>query len=207
MGVDRSSLSSSGVARRPARATGDGLAVVGQQSAPQGTDLGQNDDFGSCNLDSIHQGGPIFEGPTCFVRRQERMSMSPIFSSAEPGPQLTWTAMLFETILERIERATVFVPDFTFVATRPNGQPTPNPNVLIEYGYALKCMSNRQFMPVMNTEYGEPKRENMPFDLIEHRNPITYNLPKGADERTRGAELARLAKVFESALRTFFESD
>src|SRR5208337_2798711 len=93
MGVDRSSLSSSGVARRPARATGDGLAVVGQQSAPQGTDLGQNDDFGSCNLDSIHQGGPIFEGPTCFVRRQERMSMSPIFSSAEPGPQLTWTAM------------------------------------------------------------------------------------------------------------------
>src|SRR5271157_4857814 len=93
MGVDRSSLSSSGVARRPARATGDGLAVVGQQSAPQGTDLGQNDDFGSCNLDSIHQGVPIFEGPTCFVRRQERMSMSPIFSSAEPGPQLTWTAM------------------------------------------------------------------------------------------------------------------
>src|SRR5208337_2230713 len=97
MGVDRSSLSSSGVARRPARATGDGLAVVGQQSAPQGTDLGQNDDFGSCNLDSIHQGGPIFEGPTCFVRRQERMIMSPIFSSGEPGPQLTWTAM--KTIL------------------------------------------------------------------------------------------------------------
>src|SRR5271157_2317460 len=88
MGVDRSSLSSSGVARRPARATGDGLAVVGQQSAPQGTDLGQNDDFGSCNLDSIHQGGPIFEGPTCFVRRQERMIKSPIFSSGEPGPQL-----------------------------------------------------------------------------------------------------------------------
>src|SRR5208337_4831386 len=96
MGVDRSSLSSSGVARRPARATGDGLAVVGQQSAPQGTDLGQNDDFGSCNLDSIHQGGPIFEGPTCFVRRQERMIMSPIFSSGEPGPQLTWTAMYFK---------------------------------------------------------------------------------------------------------------
>src|SRR5208337_3642631 len=94
MGVDRSSLSSSGVARRPARATGDGLAVVGQQSAPQGTDLGQNDDFGSCNLDSIHQGGPIFEGPTCFVRRQERMIMFRIFSSGEPGPQLTWTAMI-----------------------------------------------------------------------------------------------------------------
>jgi hypothetical protein len=34
------------------------------------------------------------EGPTCFVHRQERMIMSRIFSSAEPGPQLTWTAMM-----------------------------------------------------------------------------------------------------------------
>src|ERR1019366_5124443 len=38
-------------------------------------------------------GEPIFEGPTCFVRRQERMIMPRIFSSAEPDPQLTWTAM------------------------------------------------------------------------------------------------------------------
>src|ERR1019366_2933949 len=39
-------------------------------------------------------GEPIFEGPTCFVRRQERMIMPRIFSSAEPDPQLTWTAMM-----------------------------------------------------------------------------------------------------------------
>src|SRR5208337_2088680 len=93
MGVDRSSLSSPGAARRPARTTGDGLAVVRQQPTSPGNHCDQIDDFGSCNLDSIHQGGPIFEGPTCFVRRQERMIMSPIFSSGEPGPQLTWTAM------------------------------------------------------------------------------------------------------------------
>src|SRR5271166_1335483 len=94
MGVDRSSLSSSGVASSAARTTGDGLAVVRQQPTSPGNHCDQIDDFGSCNLDSIHQGGPIFEGPTCFVRRQERMIMSPIFSSAEPGPQLTWTAMV-----------------------------------------------------------------------------------------------------------------
>src|SRR5271157_2652820 len=97
MGVDRSSLSSSGVASSAARTTGDGLAVVRQQPTSPGNHCDQIDDFGSCNLDSIHQGGPIFEGPTCFVRRQERMIMSPIFSSGEPGPQLTWTAM--KTIL------------------------------------------------------------------------------------------------------------
>src|ERR1019366_6076285 len=38
-------------------------------------------------------GEPIIEGSTCFVRRQETMIMSRIFSSAEPDPQLTWTAM------------------------------------------------------------------------------------------------------------------
>src|SRR5271157_434758 len=93
MGVDRSSLSSPGAARSAARTTGDGLAVVRQQPTSPGNHCDQIDDFGSCNLDSIHQGGTIFERPTCFVRRQERMIMSPIFSSGEPGPQLTWTAM------------------------------------------------------------------------------------------------------------------
>src|SRR5208337_232604 len=102
MGVDRSSLSSPGVASSAARTTGDGLAVVRQQPTSPGNHCDQIDDFGSCNLDSIHPGGPIFEGPTCFVRRQERMIMSRIFSSAEPGPQLTWTAMLhFSTYINR----------------------------------------------------------------------------------------------------------
>src|SRR5271157_49720 len=94
MGVDRSSLSSPGVARSAARTTGDGLAVVRQQPTSPGNHCDQIDDFGSCNLDSIHQGGPIFEGPTCSPSRQERMILSRIFSSGEPGPQLTWTAMM-----------------------------------------------------------------------------------------------------------------
>src|SRR5271157_2134869 len=94
MGVDRSSLSSSGVASSAARTTGDGLAVVRQQPTSPGNHCDQIDDFGSCNLDSIHQGGPIFEGPTCSPSRQERMILSRIFSSGEPGPQLTWTAMI-----------------------------------------------------------------------------------------------------------------
>src|ERR1019366_4432349 len=44
-------------------------------------------------------GEPIFGGPTCFLRRQERMIMSRIFSSAEPDPQLTWTAMVSDIFL------------------------------------------------------------------------------------------------------------
>src|SRR5271157_4352896 len=101
MGVDRSSLSSPGVARSAARTTGDGLAVVRQQPTSPGNHCDQIDDFGSCNLDSIHQGGPIFEGPTCSPSRQERMILSRIFSSGEPGPQLTWTAMIVDLFQPR----------------------------------------------------------------------------------------------------------
>jgi hypothetical protein len=117
---------------------------------------------------------------------------------------------IFETILAKIERATVFVPDFTFVATRPKREPTPNPNVLIEYGYALKSFGERgerRIMPVMNIAYGAPTRETMPFDLIEHRNAITYNLPEKADADTRKAQQKELIKKFENALKAFFASD
>ena len=114
---------------------------------------------------------------------------------------------IFETILQKIEKATVFVPDFTFVAKRPNGDPTPNPNVLIEYGYARKCKEFCQLMPVMNTAYGEPNRKTMPFDLIEHRNPIKYNLSEDADEETRRKVRAELVREFEYAFRTLFDSD
>ncbi|MFY9559604.1 MAG: hypothetical protein WAQ52_05155 [Terriglobales bacterium] len=114
---------------------------------------------------------------------------------------------IFQTILNKIQKATLFVPDLTFVAKRPNGHPIPNPNVLIEYGYALKSIGERRIMPVMNSAYGAPSRETMPFDLIEHRNPITYDLPENADDATRTAQRVRLIKNFATALRTFFESD
>jgi hypothetical protein len=36
---------------------------------------------------------------------------------------------IFDTIRQKIDRAAVFVADLTFVSTRPNGDPSPNPNV------------------------------------------------------------------------------
>jgi hypothetical protein len=42
---------------------------------------------------------------------------------------------IVETIFKKIDQAAVFVPDLTFVGKRLDGRPTPNPNVLIEYGW------------------------------------------------------------------------
>lgn len=93
-----------------------------------------------------------------------------------------------DTILRKIDNATVFVPDLTFVGKRLDRKRlTPNPNVLIEYGYAIKALGHERIVPVMNTHYGEPSDSNMPFDMKHLRHPIQYRLGPDASssERTR----------------------
>ena len=114
---------------------------------------------------------------------------------------------IVDTIFRKIDNAGVFVPDLTFVGKRLDGRPTPNPNVLVEYGWALKALTHARIVPVMNTAYGEPVGDAMPFDMRHLRNPITYHCSEAADEDTRRRAREDLAKKLESALRAVFESD
>jgi hypothetical protein len=113
---------------------------------------------------------------------------------------------IVETIFRKIDAAAIFVPDLTFVGTRSDKRPTPNPNVLIEYGWALKTLGHSRIVGVMNTAYGEPSGENMPFDLRHQRNPITYFCPEGATDDVKVKARDSLARDFENALRTVFSS-
>lgn len=55
-----------------------------------------------------------------------------------------------DTIFKKIDAAAVFVADVTFTAKRVDGRPTPNPNVLIEYGWALKSLGHSRVISIMN---------------------------------------------------------
>lgn len=112
---------------------------------------------------------------------------------------------LFATILDKIDRATVFVPDLTFVGSRLKGEPTPNPNVLIEYGWALKSLQNKSIVAVMNEAHGDPK--SLPFDLAQLRFPIGYNAPDNAPEEIIREEREKLAKRLQSAIKAVLEND
>ncbi|WP_310031070.1 hypothetical protein [Paraburkholderia graminis] len=115
------------------------------------------------------------------------------------------------TIFTKIDAAAVFVPDFTFVGLRTDGRSTPNPNVLVEYGWALKALGYRRIVPIMNTAYGGSLAIDLPFDLRHHRHPITYHCPEDADEATRKLVREQLAKDcprrmnFEPPRRSSFE--
>jgi hypothetical protein len=51
----------------------------------------------------------------------------------------------------------------TFVASTEAAKLVPNPNVMLEYGYALCSKSHSVMIPVMNTAYGPA--EQLPFDM------------------------------------------
>jgi hypothetical protein len=115
---------------------------------------------------------------------------------------------IFQTILDKIDKASVFLADLTFCGARNGGnRKTPNPNVLIEYGYALKCVGHLQIIGVMNSAHGEPSRESLPFNLADLRYPLTYNLRDGATDDERKVEREKLAKALEKALRDILGSD
>ena len=116
------------------------------------------------------------------------------------------TPAIFETIMEKIAAAGVFVSDLTFVGARPDGRPTSNPNVLIEYGYALARVGSERIIAVVNDAYGKPTSVNLPFNLAHTRFPISYSLAEGASDEERKDSRHALIKDFEIALRAVLES-
>lgn len=108
---------------------------------------------------------------------------------------------IVDTIFKKIDGAQVFIADMTFVGTRLDGRPTPNPNVLIEYGWALKGGSYERIICIANTVYGEISGETLPFNMRHVKWPITYNLAESATPTEKKAETERLVKILEGAIR------
>lgn len=114
-----------------------------------------------------------------------------------------------DTILKKIEECAVFVADLTFVAsslpglTNSSGQPrlVPNPNVLIEYGYAIRCHSHSAIVGVMNTSFGEPNEQTLPFDLRHLRWPIAYYLSLESNSTEKSDQLEKLTATLVEAIR------
>jgi hypothetical protein len=108
---------------------------------------------------------------------------------------------IVDTIFRKIDAAAVSVADLTFTGKRMDGRPTPNPNVLIEYGWALKVLTYERVICVMNTAYGEPAETNLPFNLRHVRRPICYSLPDNAPSSVRTAERRQLTTQLKRAIR------
>ncbi len=116
-----------------------------------------------------------------------------------------------ETILQKIRESDAFVADLTFTGCREGKpeSPAPNPNVLIEYGYALHALGGKRVLAVFNEEFGDCG--DLPFDLRHRRWPARYRTSgEGSDEPARKARRAareQLAGNLAKAIKTIVREE
>ena len=107
------------------------------------------------------------------------------------------------TILNKIADAAVFVADLTPVAQSPDGKWLPNPNVMIELGWAMQRPGWERVIGILNMA-GGAKVEDLPFD-IRQRRVVTFVLTEDADKITRAATRSKLVTDLKEALRINLE--
>lgn len=125
---------------------------------------------------------------------------------------LTGSPDVARSILEKIQEALVFVGDITAVGKTPAvegnegtkpGRSLINSNVAIEYGFALRKLTDSAVLGVMNLHYGKP--EDLPFDIIHKRWPIRYQLHPEATKQEIDAARNHLRAQFVTALKGFID--
>jgi hypothetical protein len=132
------------------------------------------------------------------IRSDKSLDVEPVIDRDtldEPGaPDIA------SAIFDKIDRAEVFVADVSIVS-RGSGRGVPNPNVLVEFGYALKAVGHKKVIAVINLHYGSI--EELPFDL-RGRRVLTYTL--GPDETEVGEVRRQLEAKLVASLRTVLSS-
>lgn len=79
-----------------------------------------------------------------------------------------------ESIFSKISNSSVFVADISIVNSLDKStRKTPNPNVLIELGYAARTLGWEKIICIYNTDFGS--FDDLPFDL-RNRRIMTYSL-------------------------------
>lgn len=86
-----------------------------------------------------------------------------------------------DTIFEKIDNCDLFIADITLINDKESGyRRTPNPNVMIELGYAIKSLGWERILLLQCEDYGDI--EELPFD-INHRRICNFSL--GLSEETK----------------------
>ena len=89
-----------------------------------------------------------------------------------------------DSIYDKIDSADIFIADVTIINQDYVGRKTPNPNVLIELGYAIKALGWDRIILLYNKDFGEI--EELPFD-INHRRITSFAL-NGGEEKAKMRE-------------------
>ena len=113
--------------------------------------------------------------------------------------EITGSPDITESIFNKISRSSVFIADISIInSSSENVRKTPNPNVLIELGYAARTLGWEKIICVYNTDYGG--FEDLPFDL-RNRRIMSYSLKDG----NKSDRKKDVAKKIEKAIQEMHE--
>ena len=105
------------------------------------------------------------------------------------------TPDIASTIFRKIDECQVFVGDVSIINANSPDRKTPNPNVVLELGYAARAVTWDNVVCVFNTAYGDVG--DLPFDL-RLRRMCTYAVT--AEQAAKADERDKLAAKFKEAL-------
>jgi hypothetical protein len=80
----------------------------------------------------------------------------------EPG-----SPNISDTIFKKIDGSNLFIADISIINPNSKERKTPNPNVLIESGYAIKKLGFKNTIFIFNCYYGN--LNDLPFDIRQNR--------------------------------------
>ena len=156
----------------------------------------QSDLPNSCNRGFIQQ---ALENAAAAIVADDTVAIEPVVDRDTQG--VPGSPEIASTIFAKITAADVFVADISIVSRPAEGRPAPNPNVLIELGYALKALGHERIILIFNRVFG--KIEELPFDL-RMRRVLLYEMP--AESKERAPERKTLERRLHDAIRTALDN-
>jgi len=108
---------------------------------------------------------------------------------------------ILNTIFKKIAACDIFICDLTTInnKTAGEGRKVPNPNVLIELGFAIATLGWERIIILFNTNFGTFPND-LPFDLDRHR-AAKFNIKEKKDNN----EINRLANILNEAIEAIIE--
>ncbi|MEX0597307.1 MAG: hypothetical protein WD512_12505 [Candidatus Paceibacterota bacterium] len=103
------------------------------------------------------------------------------------------TPDISDTIFQKISRSKLFVADISIINSESDDRKCPNPNVLIELGFAVRVLGWEKVFCFYNTDYGSI--DDLPFDLRQRR-PLQYSL----DGKNKADERKRITKIVKNSI-------
>jgi hypothetical protein len=129
------------------------------------------------------------------IAGDDKVAVEPVIDRDTEG--IAGSPEIASTIFAKIDASDIVVADVSIVSDSSAKRQTPNPNVMIEVGFALKALNFERVILVFNNAFGTI--ESLPFDL-RMRRLVVYSA--GAEETDRATARKVLAGKLEGALRS-----